>query len=58
MYSMLKNHEQWVDAHFLYQPTAADEAVLADFRKKWGLRKSGAVGKGCNNLFFQLCNDL
>uniref|UniRef100_A0A2N9J1H6 Aminotransferase-like plant mobile domain-containing protein n=1 Tax=Fagus sylvatica TaxID=28930 RepID=A0A2N9J1H6_FAGSY len=27
---------EWVDAHFLYQPTAADEAVLADFRKKWG----------------------
>uniref|UniRef100_A0A2N9IRE3 Aminotransferase-like plant mobile domain-containing protein n=1 Tax=Fagus sylvatica TaxID=28930 RepID=A0A2N9IRE3_FAGSY len=27
---------EWVDAHFLYQPTVADEAVLADFRKKWG----------------------
>uniref|UniRef100_A0A2N9FVJ1 Aminotransferase-like plant mobile domain-containing protein n=1 Tax=Fagus sylvatica TaxID=28930 RepID=A0A2N9FVJ1_FAGSY len=26
---------EWVDAHFLYQPTADDEAVLADFRKKW-----------------------
>uniref|UniRef100_A0A2N9IPD5 Aminotransferase-like plant mobile domain-containing protein n=1 Tax=Fagus sylvatica TaxID=28930 RepID=A0A2N9IPD5_FAGSY len=25
----------WVDAHFLYQPTADDEAVLVDFRKKW-----------------------
>uniref|UniRef100_A0A2N9ETW2 Aminotransferase-like plant mobile domain-containing protein n=1 Tax=Fagus sylvatica TaxID=28930 RepID=A0A2N9ETW2_FAGSY len=27
--------KKWVDAHFLYQPTAHDEAVLADFRKKW-----------------------
>uniref|UniRef100_A0A2N9G5M8 Aminotransferase-like plant mobile domain-containing protein n=1 Tax=Fagus sylvatica TaxID=28930 RepID=A0A2N9G5M8_FAGSY len=27
---------EWVDAHFLYQPTADDEAVLTDFRKKWG----------------------
>uniref|UniRef100_A0A2N9EPJ1 Aminotransferase-like plant mobile domain-containing protein n=1 Tax=Fagus sylvatica TaxID=28930 RepID=A0A2N9EPJ1_FAGSY len=26
---------EWVDAHFLYQPTADDEAVLAGFRKKW-----------------------
>uniref|UniRef100_A0A2N9FPX2 Aminotransferase-like plant mobile domain-containing protein n=1 Tax=Fagus sylvatica TaxID=28930 RepID=A0A2N9FPX2_FAGSY len=26
---------EWVDAHFLYQPTAHDEAVLADLRKKW-----------------------
>ena len=24
-----------MDAHFLYQPTADDEAVLANFRKKW-----------------------
>uniref|UniRef100_A0A2N9HD47 Uncharacterized protein n=1 Tax=Fagus sylvatica TaxID=28930 RepID=A0A2N9HD47_FAGSY len=27
----------WVDAHFLYQPTADDEAVLVDLRKKWSL---------------------
>uniref|UniRef100_A0A2N9HD38 Ubiquitin-like protease family profile domain-containing protein n=1 Tax=Fagus sylvatica TaxID=28930 RepID=A0A2N9HD38_FAGSY len=26
---------EWVDAHFLYQPTADDEAVLVDLRKKW-----------------------
>jgi hypothetical protein len=45
MYSMLKNHEQWVDAHFLYQPTAADEAVLADFRKKWGAPKRRGTRK-------------
>uniref|UniRef100_A0A2N9E722 Aminotransferase-like plant mobile domain-containing protein n=1 Tax=Fagus sylvatica TaxID=28930 RepID=A0A2N9E722_FAGSY len=25
---------EWVDAHFLYQPTAHDEAVLTDLRKK------------------------
>jgi hypothetical protein len=31
---MFKNHEQWVDAHFLYQPTVTDEAVLTNFRKK------------------------
>ena len=43
MYSMLKNHEQWVDAHFLYQPTAADEAILADFKKKWGGTKRQAT---------------
>ena len=28
-------YEQWVDAHFLYQPTARDEAILAELRKIW-----------------------
>ena len=28
-------YEQWVVAHFLYQPTAHDEVVLADLKKKW-----------------------
>uniref|UniRef100_A0A2N9HUL7 Aminotransferase-like plant mobile domain-containing protein n=1 Tax=Fagus sylvatica TaxID=28930 RepID=A0A2N9HUL7_FAGSY len=26
---------EWVDTHFLYQPTAHAEAVLADLKKKW-----------------------
>ncbi len=33
---MFKNHEQWVDAHFLYQPTAADEAVLTILERNGG----------------------
>uniref|UniRef100_A0A2N9FFP8 Aminotransferase-like plant mobile domain-containing protein n=1 Tax=Fagus sylvatica TaxID=28930 RepID=A0A2N9FFP8_FAGSY len=45
---------EWVDAHFLYQPTAADEAVLADFRKKWGGAKRRALGKGCNNSLLSI----
>uniref|UniRef100_A0A2N9J723 Aminotransferase-like plant mobile domain-containing protein n=1 Tax=Fagus sylvatica TaxID=28930 RepID=A0A2N9J723_FAGSY len=40
----------WVDAHFLYQPTAADEAVLADFRKKWGGAKRRATRKRPNEV--------
>uniref|UniRef100_A0A2N9ILZ4 Aminotransferase-like plant mobile domain-containing protein n=1 Tax=Fagus sylvatica TaxID=28930 RepID=A0A2N9ILZ4_FAGSY len=41
---------EWVDAHFLYQPTAADEAVLADFRKKWGGAKRRATRKRPNEV--------
>ena len=51
---MFKNHEQWVDAHFLYQPTAADEAVLADFRKKWGARQGRPLEEGCNNSILSI----
>uniref|UniRef100_A0A2N9I4N2 Uncharacterized protein n=1 Tax=Fagus sylvatica TaxID=28930 RepID=A0A2N9I4N2_FAGSY len=40
----------WVDAHFLYQPTAADEAVLADFRKKWGGPKRRGTRKRPNEV--------
>uniref|UniRef100_A0A2N9FC72 Ubiquitin-like protease family profile domain-containing protein n=1 Tax=Fagus sylvatica TaxID=28930 RepID=A0A2N9FC72_FAGSY len=40
----------WVDAHFLYQPTAADEAVLADFRKKWGGAKRRGTRKRPNEV--------
>uniref|UniRef100_A0A2N9I4U0 Aminotransferase-like plant mobile domain-containing protein n=1 Tax=Fagus sylvatica TaxID=28930 RepID=A0A2N9I4U0_FAGSY len=32
---------EWVDAHFLYQPTTHDETVLADLRKKWSFVTSG-----------------
>ena len=56
---MLKNHEQWVDAHFLYQPTAADEAVL--MRLSWlilgrnrGARQGGPLGEGCNNSLLSI----
>uniref|UniRef100_A0A2N9H3C6 Ubiquitin-like protease family profile domain-containing protein n=1 Tax=Fagus sylvatica TaxID=28930 RepID=A0A2N9H3C6_FAGSY len=41
---------EWVDAHFLYQPTAADEAVLADFRKKWGAPKRRGTRKRPNEV--------
>uniref|UniRef100_A0A2N9I5A9 Aminotransferase-like plant mobile domain-containing protein n=1 Tax=Fagus sylvatica TaxID=28930 RepID=A0A2N9I5A9_FAGSY len=41
---------EWVDAHFLYQPTAADEAVLADFRKKWGGAKRRGTRKRPNEV--------
>uniref|UniRef100_A0A2N9FZD7 Aminotransferase-like plant mobile domain-containing protein n=1 Tax=Fagus sylvatica TaxID=28930 RepID=A0A2N9FZD7_FAGSY len=41
---------EWVDAHFLYQPTAADEAVLADFRKKWGGSKRRGTRKRPNEV--------
>uniref|UniRef100_A0A2N9EZ15 Aminotransferase-like plant mobile domain-containing protein n=1 Tax=Fagus sylvatica TaxID=28930 RepID=A0A2N9EZ15_FAGSY len=41
---------EWVDAHFLYQPTAADEAVLADFRKKWGAPKRRGSRKRPNEV--------
>jgi hypothetical protein len=51
---MLKNHEQWVDANFLYQPTAADEAVLAILGRNGGARKGGALGKGCNNSLLSI----
>uniref|UniRef100_A0A2N9EMM0 Uncharacterized protein n=1 Tax=Fagus sylvatica TaxID=28930 RepID=A0A2N9EMM0_FAGSY len=36
---------EWVDAHFLYQPTADDEGVLADLRRKCSLAtKRGLIG--------------
>jgi hypothetical protein len=43
-----------VDAHFLYQPTADDEAVLADFRKKDRSRQGGPLGEGRNNSFLSI----
>uniref|UniRef100_A0A2N9F470 Aminotransferase-like plant mobile domain-containing protein n=1 Tax=Fagus sylvatica TaxID=28930 RepID=A0A2N9F470_FAGSY len=45
---------EWVDAHFLYQPTAHDEAVLADLRKKWSFATRRPLGEGCNNYFLSI----
>jgi hypothetical protein len=39
-----------VDTYFLYQPTADDETVLADFRKKWG----GATRRATRRRLYQL----